>query len=321
MGVRQKISTIAFIQAMQKLSAQSAREQLINKLQNDIEERNRSEDTSERTSEVQLGSEDKTLEPQNEIQQGEGSVASTSDEPVVESKSQASIQANPTDKTESASNDPLAAFKETVFGEDFNDFLNPTPEVILKAVEDGKIQPDQTPFNIFLQSLSGYMRDTGAKGKIVIEYDAEGKTTFELQHSVKTPNLLGILELLQTKGTDVDVLSRESGRRLVDIMAKHTIYTLKKEGLVKEGQPIDKRVLGKILNKVLVQRGIETKQNAGVIFEANPEESRQDLEVFRKSLTMADQVFFGKIFASGKCRRPAVFEKVIEQIIGSVGGQ
>ena len=221
------------------------------------------------------------------------------------------------DSTPPPETDPLAAFKTAVFGKNFKEVLSPDPAKILRALERGEFVPDETPLEAAVHTLAGYMADTGAKGRFSISYDINGEVVLEVENSADTEKLIQILELALTEDKEVDVTSRESGRRLVDIMTKHTIYYLQHNGFLRDGEPVDPHQLKQALYKVMVAKGKETGLNAGIIFEIKPEEAQRDLAEFQRSLTLADQLFFGKIFDSGKCRRPAVFEKVIEQLTAS----
>ena len=221
------------------------------------------------------------------------------------------------DSTPPPETDPLEAFKTAVFGKNFKEVLSPDPAKILRALEKGEFVPDETPLEAAIHTLAGYMTDTGAKGRFSISYDINGEVVLEVENSADTEKLIQILELALTEDKEVDVTSRESGRRLVDIMTKHTIYYLQQNGFLRDGKPVDPHQLKQALYKVMVGKGKETGLNAGIIFEIKPEEAQRDLAEFQRSLTLADQLFFGKIFDSGKCRRPAVFEKVIEQLTAS----
>lgn len=214
--------------------------------------------------------------------------------------------------------DPLKAFKTAVFGNNFREVLNPDPQKILRALERGEFIPDQTSLEAAVQTLAGYMKDTSATGKFSITFDTKDDTTLEIESSADTAKLIQILELALTEDKEVDVTSRESGRRLVDIMTKHTIYYLQENGFLRDGEPVDPHQLKQALYKVMVAKGKETGLNAGIIFEVKREEAQRDLAGFQRSLTLADQLFFGKIFDSKKCRRPAVFEQVIKQLTSAI---
>lgn len=138
--------------------------------------------------------------------------------------------------------------------------------------------------------------------------------TLETETSVDTQKLLQILELGLTEDKKVNIRSRDSGKKLIEIMKKHAVYYLKDRGFIKEGEPINAQKIKEGFGK-MVREGIETRLNAGVIFNVKPEESNQDLEAFRRSLTLADQLFFQKIFQSGECRRTAVFEELLKELI------
>lgn len=236
-------------------------------------------------------------------------------------ESRVSTEAPADEITSQPERDPLEAFKTAVFGNNFREVLNPDPARILRALENGDLVPDETPLEAGVQTLIGYMTDTGAKGKLSITYDANGETVVEIENSTDTAKLIQILELALTEGKEVDVTSREAGRKLVDIMTKHTIYYLQANGFLRDGQPVDPHQLKQALFKVMVGRGKETGLNAGIIFEVKPDEAQRDLAEFQRSLTLADQLFFGKIFSSKKCRRPAVFEKVIEQLTSTTSSE